>query len=433
MLAIAWLSLGSQLMVLIGSRGLLPLATVSDGVLRAGIWAGVLLAVLALVGVAPRLMFALSIPLYLSYATAARSFLAFQWDNLLLESLLLAAILPADRRAPIAHLLLRVLLFKLYFESGIAKYRSHLGDWIDGSAMSYYYETAPIPSPLAWFAHHLPGWWHSLESRATLVLELLLPIGIFARRPIRLVVFAALTGFQIVNLATANYGFFVYLALALHVFLLDDRDLGRLRARFRLWRRRLSRPRLRVPARVVHALTLAFAIGYVAISLSQALVRFTLPFRDSAPLVELANLLGPLRVVNTYHLFGHITRERIEPTFESFDGQSWREHDFVYKPGDPKRAPPFVAPHQPRVDFLLWFHGLNHRALPDWVRALLDRMCHDPGAVEQLFAQPLPDAPAAVRIRYHRYQFTSAEERARSGAWWTRTLVSATPAFGCRR
>ena len=34
--------------------------------------------------------------------------------------------------------------------------------------MTYYYETAPLPTWLAFTAHHLPVWWHHLESRATL-------------------------------------------------------------------------------------------------------------------------------------------------------------------------------------------------------------------------------------------------------------------------
>ena len=45
-------------------------------------------------GVARRLCFALSTLLYLSYVTVARDFLSFQWDNLLLECGLLAAFLP---------------------------------------------------------------------------------------------------------------------------------------------------------------------------------------------------------------------------------------------------------------------------------------------------------------------------------------------------
>ncbi|MCY1011804.1 lipase maturation factor family protein [Nannocystis pusilla] len=62
--------------------------------------------------------------------------------------------------------------------------------------MSYYYETAPLPAPLAWFAHNLPGWWHALESRATLVAELVVPVLLFCGRRGRLIALVVLTGFR---------------------------------------------------------------------------------------------------------------------------------------------------------------------------------------------------------------------------------------------
>ena len=120
------------------------------------------------------------------------------------------------------------MLFKLYCESGIAKWQSPLHDWQDGSAMTYYYETAPLPTALAWYAHHAARWWHHLESWATLVLRARPAVrDLRHRAALRLAAAALLTGFQIVNVATANYGFFCYLALALHVFLLDDADVER--------------------------------------------------------------------------------------------------------------------------------------------------------------------------------------------------------------
>ena len=250
----AWVSLGSQVRVLLGSRGLLPVGELmdavradgrvglfdlptlfwrfhSDGVLVGGTVVGAALAVVALCGWRPRLCFALSTALYLSYATVGRDFLSFQWDNLLLECGLLAAFLPTDRPAPLVHLLFRLVLFKLYFESGVAKWQSDLGDWQDGSAMTYYYETAPLPTWLAFTAHHLPVWWHHLESRATLVLELVVPFLIFGPRRARLFAAFVFSFFQICNAATANYGFFCYLAAALNVFLLDDVDVDRAGAR----------------------------------------------------------------------------------------------------------------------------------------------------------------------------------------------------------
>src|SRR4029078_8097189 len=97
-------------------------------------------------GLRPRICFALSTLLYLGYAAACRTFLSFQWDNLLLEAGFLAIFLPTDRRSPVAHLLFRLLTVKLYFESGIAKWQSPLHDRHHGSSMPYSYETAPLPT-----------------------------------------------------------------------------------------------------------------------------------------------------------------------------------------------------------------------------------------------------------------------------------------------
>jgi hypothetical protein len=163
---------------------------------------------------------------------------------------------------------------------------------------------------------------------------------------------------------------------------------------------------------------------YVGVSLQGALGAFV-PDPPPLPLAaSLAEALEPFRLVNTYHLFGHITRERIEPTFETFGGTTWTPLAFHYKPGPVERPPPFVAPHQPRVDFLLWFYGLSaERGVPAYVRTLLDRLCHDPSAVTGLFVTPPPPAPHAVRVSFYRYHFTTAEERSHSGAWWSRSEV----------
>ncbi len=144
-------------------------------------------------------------------------------------------------------------------------------------------------------------------------------------------------------------------------------------------------------------------------------------------------LAAPWRVANAYHLFGHITRRRIEPQFETLVAGEWREHDLHYKPGSVQRPPPYVAPHQPRVDFRLWFYGLSFaRGVPRYVHALLTRLCHDPDAVASLFANALPPAPEAVRIVFYRYRFTTADQRRQTGAYWRREPVFTLPARRCR-
>lgn len=451
---IAWASLGVQVDVLIGSRGLLPLAPfleaartqglgpaqiptifwldASDTALHLGIWIGAAFSALALFGIRPRLCTAVATALYLSYATACRTFLSFQWDNLLLECGLLATFLPTDRPARWVHVLFRLLLFKLYFESGIAKWQSYLGDWQDGTAMTLYYETAPLPAWPAWYAHHLPLWWHHLESWATLVIELVLPFFIFGPRALKLLCFAVFTIFQLINAATANYGFFVYLTLALHVFLLSDRDVERLAA-WLPWRRRpLSAPRPIAPWE--HRLRLIGAALVVAlfagISTIDAIAAFVpMPPAWQRVVAPLTALYEPWRLINTYHLFGHITQQRIEPEFEVETDGVWQELQLRHKPGDLMRAPDIVAPHQPRVDFQLWFYGLSfERGTPPYVRTLLERLCSDPAAVQGLFSSPLPASPEAVRIQFWRYHFSSPEE---PSAWWTREPVATTRPLSC--
>ncbi|MFO0658798.1 MAG: lipase maturation factor family protein [Polyangiaceae bacterium] len=168
--------------MLIGSRGLLPVATFldtlaqrsfgffdaptlfwwarSDTSITVGVVVGLLLSLFALVaslkhrlaskvGWLVRPALGLMAFLYLSYATAGRVFFGFQWDNLLVECTVIAALTPRRARSTWAIWAIRLLLFKLYFESGIAKAQSYLHDWQDGSAMTFYYETAPIPTRLA--------------------------------------------------------------------------------------------------------------------------------------------------------------------------------------------------------------------------------------------------------------------------------------------
>jgi lipase maturation factor 1 len=476
----AWLSLAAQIRVLIGTDGLLPLRELiesaqgqgglgsvsflrypsflrwsvlaGDGALLAGTLLGAGLGLLALLGVWPRLAFFLSTFLYLGYASATRGFLDFQWDNLLLECGLLASFLPRDRASPAVHLLFRLLLFKLYFESGIAKWQSSIGDWHDGSAMAFYYETAPLPTWLGFYAHNLPTWWHHVESRAALALELVFPFAIFGPRRARLIAAVAFTSFQLIDAATANYGFFCHLAAVLHLFLLDDQDLlrarawvsGRLPAAGMAFLRRFGRsgpPRAAPPApaapprfsRLRRGLAATGLAAYLGISLVEALQAFGPRSDWLAVFRPLERVWSPLRLVNTYHLFASVTRERIEPQIEILEAGAWREHDLRYKPGDPGRAPPFVAPHQPRVDFLLWFHGLGWRQAPAYLLALLDRICHRPAAVQPLFAGTLPARPGAVRVAYHRYRFATLAERRATRRYWNRSLESRTGEVTCDR
>ena len=449
---IAFASLAAQTSLLFAAGGLAPIAetlevlrdegvspwyapglfwwSASDVTLRLAAAAGALCGLLALLGRAVRPSLALATALYLGFVGPGAPFLGFQWDSLLLECGLLAVLLPRGRPAPTVHLLCAFLLFKLYFESGLAKWYSPLGDWHDGSAMTFYYETAPIPTRLAWYAHHLPAGWHALEGWAVLALELVVPLLIFAGRRARLLAFAGFTGFQLVNLLTANYGFFCHLALALHLFLLRDDDL----ARARRWLARLPAwllppvPEDRPPGRLVRGLTGGFAALYILVSLVDARANFSDDPAWQRWQAALAPIYAPLRMINTYHLFAQITRERVEPEFAAWTGEQWVDYPLRRKPGPVDRAPPFVAPHQPRLDFQLWFYGLAHaHQPPGYVLRLLVMLCNEAGRAQPAFAVPLVGAPEAVRLRFWRYRFSEPG----SDAWWTREEVGEAGVLRC--
>ena len=433
---VAFASLAVQARVLWGARGLLPVCPVpaaagpslfhlwcSDTALVATAWLGVVVALGLVFLVATRWCLVVCWALYLSFVSVGQEFLSFQWDNLLLESAFFAFFVASGRLDgrtappphPIGVFLMQWLLVRLMFESGAAKLATGDPTWRDLTAMATYYETAPLPTWIGWWMHQLPLRAHQVTSALTFAVELVLPLCVWGPRRLRHVALAGMLGFQVFVTLTANYGFFNYLSTALCLWMLDDHDLG--------VRAHDARP-ASWPATIAFA---AVALVLVPVSL----VPF-LPFVRVPPAIaEIARpidrFLDRYRSINAYHLFASMTLIRREPVFEgTADGTTWRAYELQYKPGRVDRPPPFVAPHQPRVDFQLWFLFFGRGAR--YVDTLLDRLLHDPDAVASLFAEnPFPDAPPqAVRIAVYRYRFSDRATRAATGAWWTRELEGTT-------
>lgn len=448
----AFLSLLVQVTVLVGSRGLLPVRDFlapglrlldaptlfwlgsSDTALRAAAVAGALLSLVLIAGVAPRWCLLALWALYLSFVTVGQDFLAFQWDNLLLETALLAILVAPrglrprrDPPHPLAIFLMQWLVFRLHVESGAAKLL--LGDptWRDLTAMVSYYETAPLPTWVGWWAHQMPLWAHRLCGLYTYVVELGLPLLLWGPRRLRAAVFLAMLGMQVSIVLTANYGFFNYLSMALLLFVLDDGHLAWLAAR-------LGRSPAPAPPRTTAAwrtvLLSAAAAGMLALSVVPFLPFVRAPGGLNRDLLPVRRAIAPFRSFNAYHLFAQMTLVRREPVIEgSRDGTTWLAYELRYEPGDPERPPPFVAPHQPRVDFLLWFLLLGGRSRAPYFDALLARLLEDPDAVASLLARnPFPDGPPRfLRVAVYRYRFTDLATRRATGAWWQRELTGTSP------
>lgn len=471
----AFLSLAVQIVDLAGSRGLLPVAdhlarlraadataierihafptlhwiTSSDTSLRLSAVGGAALSLALILGVGGRAVPLLLFMLYLSGVTAGRDFFYYQWDNLLLEAGALAIFLPArgtladfargrslPEPSPVIVFLLRWLLFRLLFESGLAKLLFGREDWLVLNGMTFYYETAPLPSWGGWLVQQLPGWFHRLSIYFMLLVEVPLPFFAFGPRPFRRVLFLAHLPFQIAIAATSNYGWFSLLTLVLSLLLLDDRDLDAFASMMRRW------VRLPTPApgpeerarRLPIATSLRTRVSRLAPwILAGLLIPATLIEGGSfflrgagafAAFEPVRKLYRPFRMVNRYHLFPGIVRRRVVRGIEgTADGRTWLPYYLRHAPGDPRAAPPTTWLHNPRFPFHYSFVTLRRgNRDAEYTANLVKRLCCNPEAVGDLFdVNPFPGpGPAALRVRDDHYRFGTRQDLASTGRYWIR-------------
>jgi predicted DCC family thiol-disulfide oxidoreductase YuxK len=449
----AFLSLFLQVDGLVGSHGVLPIAryldwvrgqtgaerywllptlcwiSSSDAMLHFLCGAGALVGCLLVAGVAPAWSAAVAWLFYLSLSVAGQVFLEFQWDLLLLETGLLAVLLVPPWRlrlrsgiaAPaLALFLLRWLLFRLMFSSGWVKLSSGDATWRNLTALRYHYETQPLPPWTAWFMHQLSPSFQTASAVFLFFVELAVPFLFFAPRRLRLFACGMTLLFQALIAATGNYAFFNLLAVALAVLLIDDQSLPR------RWRQRAEASTFGAGGggwpRSILVPVAAMVFIVSAVHFAATLAR-SLPF--PRPVVQAVRWLAPLRIANGYGLFAVMTTSRPEIILEgSDDGAIWRAYEFRFKPGDPLRRPRFVAPHQPRLDWQMWFAALGGYQENPWLMELLGRLLEGSPDVERLLAvNPFPHHPPRfVRAVVYDYRFTDSAERARSGAWWRRDI-----------
>ena len=148
--------------------------------------------------------------------------------------------------------------------------------------------------------------------------------------------------------------------------------------------------------------------------------------RRARPPHVLANVyeqLEAFRIVNGYGLFRVMTKDRCEIVVEgSADGLEWLPYEFKWKPGDVKRAPGWCAPHQPRLDWQMWFAALESPRENPWFVGLIVRLLQESHNVDGLLAHnPFPDMPPRyIRATFYRYRFTTVSELRQTGAWWKR-------------
>uniref|UniRef100_A0A669C0J2 Lipase maturation factor n=1 Tax=Oreochromis niloticus TaxID=8128 RepID=A0A669C0J2_ORENI len=470
--------------------------------------------------------------LYLSMYEVGQVFLYFQWDNLLLETgflCILVAPLTLIRGSRgvrehdrVTFWLIRWLLFRLMFASGVVKLTSRCPTWWGLTALTYHYETQCIPTPLAWFAHQLPVWWQKLSVVGAFVIEIAVPFLFFSPlRRLRLGAFYLQVLLQVLIILSGNYNFFNLLTVTLCLSLLDDRhvyfwlrkayktdngnDDSKLwswlcyllelvvwalvivgtvisfdlqldtvkkgissRTAFTYHQFNLFLKTVTIPSIWIGVLSLTWEMvtslfrcacvsgffkrfwgtvqwtvfaGAAASMFAVSLVPFTFIEYDSNsrlwPGVRQAyEMVDRYQVVNSYGLFRRMTGVggRPEVVIEgSSDGVTWTEIEFMYKPGNLSASPPMLTPHQPRLDWQMWFAALGPNTQSPWFTSLMYRLLQGKRDVIELIQSDVSQypfhqqPPAYLRAHRYRYWFTESK-RVHSGnishsfpeRWWRR-------------
>src|SRR5882724_651409 len=418
---------------------------------------GVVISLLLIFGIAPALSLTALFAFYLSLTIAGQTFLNFQWDVLLLETGFLSIFFapwrfwskeliwwpgsaPPDTEPPVSRaglFLLKFLLFKLMLMSGVVKLTSgddswgwvnHSFHWSALTALDYHYWSQPLPTVFGWWADKSPEWFKHFSVAFCLGVEIIVPFFIWAPRRPRFIAAGLIIFPQVAIAITGNYCFFNLLTIALCLLLIDDEVIRTDRWRFR--QANVAAPNAS-PARTDRPLPdrlcsyAATVVIVVTLPINAWLIFSAFKPRGRPPhaLANLYEQLEAFRIVNGYGLFRVMTKDRSEIVIEgSAEGVEWLPYEFKWKPGDVTCAPGWCAPHQPRLDWQMWFAALEAPEQNPWLVGLIVRLLEGSRDVTGLLAHdPFPDKPPHyIRAMFYRYRFTNSEEHRQSGAWWKR-------------
>ena len=321
--------------------------------------------------------------------------------------------------------LYRWLVFRLIFMSGVVKLSGGDPTWHRLTALTYHFETQPLPTWIGWLAHHLPEWFQRFSAGSMFAIELIVPFFIFGPRRIRALACGAFLFLQMLIFLTGNYCFFNLLAALLCLCLVDDS------AWLKSWRdsmttaiRRVSFGKVGVAApRWPRWILVPLTVVILFMSSLSLIGAFRVRVDWPVWVEKTYALFLPFRSINGYGLFQVMTISRSEIVIEgSRDGVEWLPYEFKYKPGDLKRRPLWVQPHQPRLDWQMWFAALGGVRQNPWFAGFCLKLLQgSPDVLALLEKNPFPDKPPRyLRAVVYDYHFTDFATLRREGTWWTR-------------
>ncbi len=420
---------------------------------------GMIFSILLIIGLFPKMSALGSWILYLSVYTGGQRFLSFQWDILLLESGFLAIWLAPNcvrfqlcKQYPLSKgcvFLMRWLLFRLMFFSGVTKLVSGDSVWTDLTALAYHYETQPLTTWTAWYMHQFPMWFHQLSTGFMFFVELIIPFFIFGPRRIKLIAWFYISLLMVLILITGNYTFFNLLTLSLCIFLLDDSVFRKF---FKIKNSLIQKQNTQLSKWIEFKKVCVAGFVFVILLLSSlhTTLRYFPDLKIPLPIQKTLGTIRPIGIINTYGLFSVMTIERPELIIEkSKNGKDWEEIQFKWKVGKESIHPGFVQPHQPRLDWQMWFAALffeqvdeiywqmntkkpetfqdhaafmNRLRVPSsyhWFYRFLRKLLEGSPTVLGLLENET-ETPNYLRVWLYNYHFSNSEQKKETGQWWMR-------------
>lgn len=386
----------------------------SDRFLRGSVILGTILSPLLFFGIYPAIILPILILIHLSVVSIGQDFFMFGWEGLFLETSYNALLITWTTDPNVfVWANLNFLIFRFHFQAGVCKLLYNDPTWRSMTSLCYHYETQPLPNRLSWYLHRLPTWVHRASTGLTLILELVVPFGIFGDENLRFITFILLFLLQFNIGLSGNYSYLTCITIVLITPLLSDNFLMPF---FSVPEMQASSPFF------VHIIVSVLAVGLFSLQIMRLVNQFY-------PTHRIQNFLSHFfyyHLAGSYGIFAHMTTKRYEVIVEgSQDQTEWKEYRFWYKPSELDRQPRQIAPYQPRIDWQLWFLPFRSFGQNRWFQNFLLQILNGNKEVLTLVREnPFPEAPPRyLRCKMYLYQFTTLQEKKISGQWWKRKYI----------
>lgn len=388
----------------------------SDKLLIGTVWSALLCSVLLMLNILSPLMLLILFIIQLSIVSAGQDFFSFGWEMFLLEitfnAFFLSLTAPPNLMIFIS---INLLLFRFHLQAGAVKLQSGDPNWRNLTAISYHYQSQPLPNTIAWFVHKLPMGFHRMSVAMMFFIQLVVSFGIFGTEDMRFVVWLCILGLQGMIWATGNFSYLNHMTIVLATILLGNSYLEGL----------FPQPTETIPPPSMYLNGFLYILGGITTLLQLMNLQINL-FSPIPLFAKIQHALSPFHIINRYGIFAVMTTHRFEIVIEgSQDEKVWKEYLFRFKPSDINHRPRRISPFQPRLDWQAWFLPFTRFENSLWFQYFLVKLLQGEKEVIALLKHnPFPNSPPLyLRTIIYEYEFTDFKTLQETGNWWKRTYI----------